>query len=205
MKYLTTNAELKRREILEATFQCAYAEGLVRMTTRSIAKKANVFQSTLQYYFRNKETLLKEFIQALFDRMIHDVQRRFVESDPPEKKLEAVFQAGRFFCEKQREMFVVFISCWALCVRNPHLGTELSKLYRRFLKVFEDILAEGEKSGAFKKVNRESMAVFIISFVQGLSLLKWNMPDKSFRVLDHYDIFVRTLRSFILKNGPEKS
>jgi len=198
-QFLLTNAEIKKNQILEATFHCIYEQGIAGMSTRSIAKKAGVFQANLQYYFKSKEKLLREFMEILFDRMIFDVQRRFEKADPPEKKLECIMEAGRDFATRQREMFIVFISCWSLCSRNPSLRRSLSRLYLRFLNVFNEVLEEGEKRGLFNKVKKETISVFIISFVQGLSLLRWNMPQKSFRVNEHYEMFADSLRSLIIK------
>lgn len=198
-QFLRSNAEIKKNQILEATFQCIYEQGIAGMSTRSIAKRAGVFQANLQYYFKNKESLLREFMEIIFDRMIFDVQRRFEEADPPEEKLEGILEAGRDFATKQKEMFIVFVSCWSLCSRDPSLRKSLSKLYLRFLNVINEVLEEGESRGLFNKVKKETISVFIISFVQGLSLLRWNMPQRSFRVNEHYDVFADSLRNLIIK------
>ena len=68
---------VKRKEIINATFKCIYEKGAEEVSMRSIAREANINQSTLHYYFKNKENLLTEFVRALFDRFIYDIERRY--------------------------------------------------------------------------------------------------------------------------------
>ena len=55
MQIFLSKHEKKKSQILEAMFRCIYKDGITGMTTRSIAKEAHVYQSTLQYYFKNKK------------------------------------------------------------------------------------------------------------------------------------------------------
>jgi AcrR family transcriptional regulator len=204
MQFLMTNAEKKKSNILEATFSCIYEQGIAGMTMRSIAKKAKLFQPALYYYFKNKNILLTEFIRIMFDRMIYDVEKRYKDSDPPEQKLECIFEAGKDFFQKQKESFVVFIDCWSLCVRDQTLSKLLSELYKKFLKVFKNVIEEGKKAGVFNEVNEDAISVLIISFVQGISLLHWHMRDKecSRKLIEDYALFTINLRGLILRSPP---
>ena len=199
MKFDLVNYDQKRNEILNATFQTVYEQGVVDMSMRSIAKTAKVNQSTLHYYFQNKENLLKEFINALFDRFMFDIKRRYLDSDLPEKKLEAIFEAGRDFAGKQRELFVVFIDCWSLSVREPGLKTAFSDVYSKMANHFESILEEGMESGAFNIVRKDVLSVMLISFVGGMGM-QWYMRKRSFDVRKHFSVLTHNLKSIILKD-----
>lgn len=197
MQFGKLNAQVKKNQIFKATFQCIYEEGFVGMSTRSIAKKANVHQATIHYYFKSKENLLGEFMEALFDQLIDDIRRRYIAEDSPEKKFEAILASGKHFATKEKEKFVVFMSCWSLCVRDQSMKKLLTKVYQRFIKALEEILEEGIKAGVFNNVKTESMSLHILSFVQGLSLFMWAMPVRSFKAEEHFDEFASQLRRIV--------
>jgi len=188
----------KKKEIIDATFKCIYEKGAEEISMRSIAREADINQSTLHYYFKNKENLLTEFIRALFDRFIYDIEKRYKDSDTPEKKLEAILEAGRTFGGRQREMFIVFIHCWALSIRNPSMQTVFSNLYQRISDVIDGILQEGYEQGVFNKVRKGVVSASIIAFVQGIGC-QWLMTKKAFDLKEFFDIFADDLKKVILK------
>lgn len=50
--------------ILRATIECLERDGVQAVTTRSIARQADVNVAAINYYFRSKERLLKEAMEA---------------------------------------------------------------------------------------------------------------------------------------------
>jgi len=198
MKFDLTNFDQKRSEILNATFQTIYEQGIVEMSMRSIARAARVNQSTVHYYFQSKENLLNAFIRALFDRFLFEIERRFLKSDSPEKKLEAIIDAGKDFAGKQEELFVVFIDCWSLAIRNPAMKKTFSDLYVRMTKLFEDIIEEGIQAGLFNQVRKDILSVMLLSFVGGMGM-QWHMRKRSFDVRKHFSVLTENLRMMIIK------
>ena len=90
MKFDLTKCEIKKDNILNATYKCIYELGVSGISMRSIAKEAGVNQPMLHYYFKNRENLLTESLRALFDRFTADITKGYKASDPPEKKLDAL-------------------------------------------------------------------------------------------------------------------
>jgi len=198
IKFALTKNDSKKGEIINATLRCIYEKGAEEISMRFIAKEAKVNQSTLHYYFNNKENLLIEFIEALFNRFIYDIQRQYSTSDAPGKKLEAIFNAGRTFVGKQKELFVVFIHCWALSMRNPIMRKKFSDLYDRICGVIENILEEGYQKGEFNKVPKDTFSNYIIAFVEGIGC-QWHMTGMPFNLNEYFDIFTANVRELIFK------
>jgi len=165
---------------------------------RSIAKGAKINQALLHYYFKDKENLLSEFIGVLFNRFIYDIQKRYSASDPPQKKLEAFFEAGKYFVEKQKELFVVLIDVWSFSIRDPLLQKEFADMNKRLTGVMKTILEEGEDKEAFNRVREDTLAIFFVAFVIGIGCL-WHMDNRSFDLAEHFDIITRNLRQLVLK------
>jgi AcrR family transcriptional regulator len=168
-----TKYEKKKVIILDATFKCIYEHGIKNLSLRSIAKEAKVNKSDLLYYFKNKENLLTEFMFFLFKRYISDITRRFKESDPPEKKLQALFKAGINFAAKQKKLFVVFIDCWSLCMRSPHLQQIFWKYHEKQYKNVSDIVEKYVGEEVLNDVQKDTLTVFIISFFAGMGILRY--------------------------------
>lgn len=135
MKSDPTRFEIKKSAILDATHRCIFAEGVANTSMRSIAKAANVSQSVLHYYFKNKEDLLIEYSRKLVDWFVYDIERRYNQSDPPQKKLDAVFEAAKTFCGERRDLFVAFVDTWELAIRNPLMKESFTILYERLTKL----------------------------------------------------------------------
>ncbi len=199
MQYELAKYETKKHKILNAAFKQIYEQGIAGTTMRSIAKEAKVNQALLHYYFKDKENLLAEFIQVLFNRFIYDIEKRYKESDPPGKKLEAFFAAGKDFVEKQRELFVVMIDVWAYCFRSKKLQKDYAGLNRRLTGVMKDIVAAGKEKEVFNNVHEDTLAILFVCFVVGIGCL-WHMDNRSFNLSDEFDIMTRNLRQLILHN-----
>ena len=199
MKYELAKYEIKKHQIINAAFKRIYEQGIEGTTMRSIAKEAKVNQALLHYYFKNKEHLLEEFLQTLFNRFIYDIEKRYKASDPHPNKLEGYFAAGKDFVEKQRELFVVMIDVWTYCFRNKKLHQDYAGLNRRLTGVLRNILAAGKQDGVFNDVNEDTLAILFVSFVVGIGCL-WHMDNRSFNLSDEFDIMTRNLRQLLLKN-----
>jgi AcrR family transcriptional regulator len=198
MKFDLAKNEIKKIKILDATFKSIYERGMSGLTMRSIAKGAKINQALLHYYFKDKENLLSEFIGVLFNRFIYDIQKRYSVSDPPQKKLEAFFEAGKYFVEKQKELFVVLIDVWAFSMRDPLLQKEFADMNKRLTGVLKGILEEGENKEAFNRVREDTLSIFFVAFVIGIGCL-WHMDNRSFDLGEHFDIITRNLRQLVLK------
>lgn len=166
---------------------------------RSIAEEANINQALLHYYFKDKENLLAEFIRALFNRFIYDIEKRYKASDSPQKKLEFFFEAGKDFLENQKELFVVMLDVWAFCFRDPTLQKNYAQVNKKLTGVMKNIIKEGKEKEIFRQVREDTLAIFFVAFVMGIGCL-WHMDNQSFDLSDHFDIITRNLRQIIFKD-----
>jgi AcrR family transcriptional regulator len=198
------NTTSKRERIIEAAFRGMFKQGIAGITMRSIAQEAGISQGMLHYYYEDKEHLLEEFLEALFARFIHDIARRYQESDSQKTKLEAFFLSGREFLEKRRELFVVMTDVWTYCYRRKRLRQKYAGLNERLTGVLENIIAKGKEGGEFNDVDEHTLAVMFVSFIIGLGCL-WHMDNQSFKVLDQFQIMARNLQRLVLRSDDGKN
>jgi AcrR family transcriptional regulator len=203
MKHDASEQETKKNNILSATFRCISRRGIDGITMRSIAEEANINPALLHYYFKDKENLLAEFIQYLFLRFIVDVEKQLNPADSPEKKLETLFQAGRNFVQRQKDLFIVFIDVWSFCLRNPSLQKTYAGINRRLTEFIENILEEGTKERIFNDVQKDLLSYHIVAFVVGIGTI-WHMDNRSIDLDDQFGILTQNLRQIVLKEQAPK-
>ena len=200
MKFDLTKYEIKKNAILDATYKCIFKQGIAGISMRSIAKEAKVNQPNLHYYFKSKENLLIEFIRAFFVRCVNDITKYLKPSDTPEKKLNAIFEAGKDRVLKEEERYVVFAEIWSLAIQHPPMQKIFLNHYVEVYKLIDSIIEEGIRKGIFNDIERNVISILFITFVEGTGLLQ-HMRKKPSDINKQFDIFTRTLKRIRYKNN----
>lgn len=134
----TTRAEQRqasREAILQATTECLVEEGYARLTTRRVAEKAGVAQSTLMHYFPTRENLLIEAVTdialGLADASLEEIDLSALRK--PEHR-EAVLDAAwkQFTSPSALAAAQLWVAAWS----EPELARALGDLERRIEAVF---------------------------------------------------------------------
>lgn len=84
------NEELSVREkLILATIDCIEEEGIKGVTTRSVAKKANVNSAAINYYFGTKDNLLEQTFKSRLGHVMGDLKEIIEKnSDSPDVALK---------------------------------------------------------------------------------------------------------------------
>ncbi len=128
--------EASRHAILEATNQCLVEEGYAKLTTRGVAERAGVAQSTLMHYFPTRESLLTEAVTeialGLAQESLDQIDLSALRE--PERR-EAVLDAAwrQFTSPAALAAAQLWVAAWS----EPELAKALRDLERRI----EGILA----------------------------------------------------------------
>lgn len=129
----TTRAEQRtatRQALIEATAACLVEEGYSALTTRRIAERAGVAQSTLMHHFETREALLVEAVTQLALRLLRDAldQIDLAALRTPEHREAVLDQAWREFTSPQA---VAAAQLWAAAWAEPELASTLRSLEMR--------------------------------------------------------------------------
>ena len=196
------NQELKRETIFIAAFKVILKAGIPGLTVQSVAKEAGVSTTLIHYYFKDKETLLVEFIRSLFRKFLGYVEKRYNVSDPPEIKIKAFWGAGKDFVENQQDLFVVLMEVWCYCIRDPRLKKEFARLNRETAEVLVNIIDEGVKERVFNKVNKESLSAFYLAFVLGAGILR-QLDNQFLNTNEQFAIVAKRFKELLFKDRQE--
>ena len=119
-----------RRALVEATAECLVEEGYAALTTRRVAERAGVAQSTLMHHFATREALLVEAVTYLALQL---VARALEEIDlaalrAPERREAVLDEAWREFTSPQA---LAASQLWVAAWTEPELAETLRELAER--------------------------------------------------------------------------
>ena len=83
----------RRGQLIEATIEVIYCDGLSRLTLAKVARQAGLSTSIVNFYFKTKEQLLLETLQTVSREYETAVDRAFALSSDPTKTLRALVEA----------------------------------------------------------------------------------------------------------------
>jgi len=128
--------QASRAAILEASAECLVEEGYAKLTTRRVAERAGVAQSTLMHHFPTRESLLTEVVTEIALRLAEESLDQIDLSAlrEPEHR-EAVLDAAwrQFTSPAALAAAQLWVAAWS----EPELARALRELERRI----EGILA----------------------------------------------------------------
>jgi AcrR family transcriptional regulator len=119
-----------RTAILDAAGQCLVDDGYAALTTRRIAERANVAQSTLMHHFPTREALLVEAVShlalRLADTALADLDLRTARW--PEQREEVLDHMWRVFTSPES---LAAAQLWFAASTDPELAAALHDLEER--------------------------------------------------------------------------
>ena len=183
----------KRAAIVAAARAVLGARGFEAATIKEVAQQANIAQSLVHYYFKNKDELL---LAVLKETMAHNVAatRALLRSVSPHDlfKRAAGSQVERI--ETQPEWFRLRFELFALGLHNPAL-----------LPGIRDLLASGRDCNAEiadfvvgrPLAQAQAVGAILVACLDGLALQK--LSDPSFDVRGAYDLLFQMLAALVPK------
>ncbi|WP_066173806.1 TetR/AcrR family transcriptional regulator [Bacillus marinisedimentorum] len=189
--------EQRRANILEAAKEVFIEYGYERTTMKHIMDAANVSRGGLYQYFSNKEDvyeaileesltqsginmqgLLKKEVPSYWDLLMRSI---FGESGRPDDEMDPMAPSNL-------EFFVTG--------RNDKRRREYGRVrYYNGLKIYKDIIEQGQKSGEFStRFDSEILARSIISSIDGLALDHTILPSEDIKLKEQSELFVEYLR-----------
>ena len=122
--------EVTRLALIDATIEVLVKEGYGALTTRRIAERAGVAQSTLMHHFETREALLIEAIPRIAAQLATDALEQIdLEAlRRPEHREAVLDQAWREFTSAQA---LAAAALWAAAWSEPELAVTLREVEQR--------------------------------------------------------------------------
>ena len=151
---------LKKESLMKIVVQVLSREGLNGLTMDSVAREAGVAKGTLYTYFRNKQDLVKEAIEATIVPMI-DMLNEILASDlPPDRKITSMTLNHLLYYEQHRDFFGIFVHDRQAA--SQRLKRYRSCHYQQFLERVAHVIQDGIDLQIFRKVDSHKLAAMLI-------------------------------------------
>ena len=119
-----------RLAIVDATIDCLVEEGYAALTTRRVAERARIAQSTVMHHFDTREALLVEAVTRVALRLAEEALDRIdlAALRAPEQREAVLDEAWREFSSPQA---LAAAQLWAAVWNEPELAPTLRELEER--------------------------------------------------------------------------
>jgi len=138
----------REQDIINVAMDLFSKKGFAATSMREIAKASGVSHSLINYYFRSKDKLLKEFIEkrskAIMESIKLVVQKQISECE----KIDLLVNLYVKQAFSNRELSLIFFQ-EQLTVSYPELGKLMSKLDKTNCAYFTLILENGQEKNFF--------------------------------------------------------
>lgn len=126
--------EATRHAILEASFECIAEEGYANLTTRRVAERAGIAQSTLMHYFPTRDAFLTETVthiaQRLAEEALEEIDLEALRS--PDHREAVIDQAWREFTSPAA---LAAAQIWNAAWGDPELAQTVRGLEERLAMI----------------------------------------------------------------------
>jgi AcrR family transcriptional regulator len=121
---------ITRRALLDATVECLVEDGYAGLTTRNVAERAGVAQSTFMHYFPTRDAFLIEAVEHVALRLLDDAleQIDLAALRSPRHREQVLDQAWREFTSPEA---LAAAQLWAAVWTEPDLSVTLRDGARR--------------------------------------------------------------------------
>lgn len=152
-----------RRDILDAAARLFAERGYVGTTMSEIARAVGLGQSSVYYWFRSKEDVLRALVGA--NRESLEVARRLPASTPPPAHLYAVLYADVLqMCRGALDFYDLERAAHA----QPEFFAEILADYGRLRAELEAIVAAGMRSGEFVAGDARTATTACLAQTEGM-------------------------------------
>lgn len=140
------NHSAKRAELLAAAIAVIAQDGYAGASMRRVAQHAGCTTGAVTYYFTNKEDMVTEVAQNLFDRV-----DALLETNRQQLDIKSLIQQWlQWIGSDEPDNWLAWLQLLTHARHEPAFGSVIKQRYARFRQVFTSVLEEGQRQGKIR-------------------------------------------------------
>ena len=195
-------AKERRQQIMQAAMACFARKGYHKTTMDDIVAESSLSKGTLYWYFKSKDELFFSLVNAFFLEIQQDLDAIFDQPSSATEKLRTLAHEFARFYEEVAEFLNVFFEFWIQGTRNEQLNQLFHSMLSQYRGIIAGIIDEGFKTGEFKEVDADQLAIAMMAAYDGLWFYKMLMPGEV-DLGQASGTFIETLLSGLSAHGQE--
>jgi len=199
MRAKRVREEVRREQILQASFAVACREGIGGLTVRAVAAEAGISHALVLFHFGRKDRLVHELLEwVLAGTAVLHVSDDIARFPRARDRLHALLEQEMSRLSHQPEHTRLFLEYWALGARHDgirvRISAELERYRGAFRTIMEEILAADPV--LFPGATADGLAAVAVSWIHGCAVQAMVAP----RDFDT-DAFLAAVRGMIGRSG----
>jgi len=173
-----------KESLILSTIEVISEKGLQGLTTREVAKRQGISESTIFKHYKSKNELILAVLEyfSQYDQAI--IESLKLRDYGPIEAITYFVEAYVTYYENYPEITAITLSCEGLMC-EPELNAVVYNIFiKRFNSVKSLITEAKHKKVLAKEVDPGSMADLIIG-LERASVLRWRMDNYNFSLKDH--------------------
>jgi AcrR family transcriptional regulator len=170
--------EFRRHTILRAARHVIARRGLAGASMQAIADEAGIAKGTLYLYFRDRERLVDDAANRIFEELLARVHAALDGEQPLRESLRTLVRTNLEFFDANQEFLRVLLE-----TREPeHVDCGRRRrrpLYARYLELLSGHLAAAVKRGEMKPLDPSRVALFLAEGMRAILKLRLERRDRS--------------------------
>jgi TetR/AcrR family transcriptional regulator, transcriptional repressor of bet genes len=176
----TVPEEVRREQILRATFEVAARQGIGGVAVRGVAAEAGLSHALVLFYFGRKDQLVLDLLEWLIatTSVLH-VPEEIARLPRALDRLHALLQQEMARLTREPRHTRLFYEYWALGARHEEIRVRVSAELKRYRAAFRTIMEEliHAEPATFGSVTADGLAAVGVSWIQGCAIQAMNDPD----------------------------
>ena len=173
--------DVRREQILQASFEVASREGIGGLTIRAVAAEAKLSHSLVVFYIQRKERLVLELLEWLITTtaVLH-VPDEVARIPGALDRLHAILQRELARLADQPKHTRLFFEYWARGTQDAEVRVRVGAELERYRGAFRAIMGELllADPAAFPGATADGMAAVAVSWLQGCAVQGMVAPER---------------------------
>lgn len=148
--------EIRKDQIKAAAIRCVSQYGYNKTTMDDIANAIGMKKASLYYYYKNKEAIIHETIEAEVYNFINSAKEKLSKVKTATKKLYMLVKLETEYFQERVGTFDLSVS--TIIETQPVLNEMLNKFRAKYIDLWASIIREGIENEEFRKCNTYKVA-----------------------------------------------
>jgi AcrR family transcriptional regulator len=171
---MSTKSELtetRREQILEAATSVFARLGVHTARMDDIVQEAGLSKGAVYWYFESKDEILKSILEIFLNRELQGLHDLVDQDGSVEERLMLMVDHLIADLEHYESVMPIAYEFYALSTRESGIRRSLNQYFRKFIKIFENLIDQGINQGEFLNVDPNETALSIVALLEGITLL----------------------------------
>jgi AcrR family transcriptional regulator len=165
-----SRSETTRQKILQAALDCFSRHGYDATGVAEICQAANISKGAFYHHFPSKQAIFIDLLESWLATLDLAFNQALNSGKPVPETLTEMAQVAPSVYQVAGGWLPMFLEFWAQSMRDPLIGAKVIAPYRRYQRMFADLLERGVAEGSLETIDTNMAARGLVGLAVGMLL-----------------------------------